>query len=56
MDAAGSVLDNSRPDLGDSHRVLSHQFWVTIFRPIAGGIEVLRVLDGSRDYPKLFGT
>jgi toxin ParE1/3/4 len=54
--AAGSVLGTARPDLGDSHRLFAYKRWVIIFRPIVGGIEVLRVLDGSRDYPRLFGS
>ncbi len=53
--AAGHVLGTARPNFGESHRVFSHQRWVIVFRPIDGGIEVLRVVDGSRDYEKLFG-
>lgn len=52
--AAGSVIGTARSDLGDSHRVFTHKRWVVVFRPIEDGIEVLRVLDGSRDYPRLF--
>jgi plasmid stabilization system protein ParE len=50
------VIGTARPDLGELHRIFTHKRWVIIFRPIAGGIEVLRVLDGSRDYPRLFGS
>lgn len=53
--AAGSVLGTARPTFGESHRVFSHKRWVVVFRPIEDGIEVLRVVDGSRDYGKLFG-
>ncbi len=52
--ATGSVLGTARSDLGEGLRVMTHQRWVVFFRPIDGGIEVLRVLDGSRDYPRLF--
>ena len=54
--AAGSVLGTARPDLGESHRVFSHKRWVIVFRPSDDGIEVLRVVDGSRDYGQLFGN
>jgi plasmid stabilization system protein ParE len=54
--AAGSVIGTARPDLGDSHRLFAYKRWVIIFRPMAGGIEVLRLLEGSRDYPRLFGN
>ena len=53
--AAGSVIGSARPDLGEGHRVFTHKRWVVVFRPIEDGIEVLRVLDGSRDFPRLFG-
>jgi toxin ParE1/3/4 len=53
--AAGSVLGTARADLGESFRVFTHKRWVIVFRPIDDGIEVLRVLDGSRDYSRLFG-
>ncbi len=53
--AAGHVLGSARSDLGESYRVVAHKRWVIIFRPIGGGIEVLRVVDGSRDYARLFG-
>jgi plasmid stabilization system protein ParE len=44
----------SRPDLGDDIRVTAWKRWVIIFRPAAHGIDVLRVVDGSRDWAKLF--
>lgn len=53
--AAGSLLGSDRSDLGDSVRVFRHKRWVVVFRPIENGIEVIRVIDGSRDYGKLFG-
>jgi len=43
-----------RPDLGDDVRVTSWKRWVIVFRPAAHGIDVLRVVDGSRDWTKLF--
>jgi plasmid stabilization system protein ParE len=54
--AAGFLLGTARPNFGQSIRVFSHKRWVIVFRPIGNGIEVLRVIDGSRDYDKLFGS
>lgn len=54
--ATGSVLGTARPDLGKSYRLFTHKRWVVVFRPIREGIEVLRVVDGSRDYDRLFGS
>jgi toxin ParE1/3/4 len=53
--AAGSVIGTARPDLGEGYRLFTHQRWVVVFRPIERGIEVMRVVDGSRDFPRLFG-
>lgn len=52
---SGSVIGTARPDLGRYVRTFAYKRWVILFRPIRGGIEVLRVVDGSRDYPRLFG-
>jgi toxin ParE1/3/4 len=52
--AAGSVIGTARPDLGEFYRVFTHKRWVVVFRPIDGGIEVLRIIDGSRDFTRLF--
>jgi plasmid stabilization system protein ParE len=54
--AAGSVLGTEQPNLGEAYRIFSHKRWVVVFRPIDAGIEVVRVVDGSRDYDKLFGS
>jgi plasmid stabilization system protein ParE len=53
--AAGSVVGTARPDLGETYRVFTHKRWVVVFRPIGDGIEILRVVDGSRDFARLFG-
>ena len=52
--SSGSVIGTARADLGVDYRILAHKRWAIIFRPVADGIEVMRVLDGSRDYPQLF--
>jgi toxin ParE1/3/4 len=45
----------SRPDLGDDFRVFHHKPCIIVVRASPEGIEVLRVIDGRRDYEKLFG-
>ena len=52
----GSEIGTARPDLGSAYRTFAFKRWVVIFRPTGGGIEVLRVLDGARDYPALFDS
>jgi plasmid stabilization system protein ParE len=43
-----------RLDLGLDMRVTSWKRWVIVFRPILHGIDVLRIVDGSRDWTSLF--
>lgn len=52
--ADGSVIGSDAEELGEGCRIFSHKRWVIVFEPINGGIEILRVLDGSRDYRRLF--
>ncbi len=52
--AAGNVIGTLRSDLGENIWVFTHQRWVVVYRSIEGGIEVLRVVDGSRDFSRLF--
>jgi plasmid stabilization system protein ParE len=52
--ASGSVIGTARPTFGKGYRVFTHQRWVVVFRPAVDGIEVMRVVDGSRDYSRLF--
>ena len=47
-------IGTARPDLGEGLRVFAHKRYVIIYRPLEDGIEVLRVVDGARDYPSLF--
>lgn len=54
--ASGSILGTARHDLGEFFRVFTHKRWVVIFRPLHDGIEVLRVLDGSQDFSRIFGA
>ena len=48
------LMGTPRPDLGQGYRVIHHKRWVIIYQPIDDGIEVLRIVDGARDYPSLF--
>jgi plasmid stabilization system protein ParE len=52
--ATSPQFGTARPDLGDDIRITSWKRWVIIFRPAVHGIDVLRVVDGSRDWAKLF--
>ena len=54
--AAGNVTGTHHPELGEDYRVFSHKRWVVVFRPRGQGIEVMRVVDGARDFPTLFGS
>lgn len=44
----------ARPDLGHDVRVTAYKRWVIIFRPSGRGIDVLRIVDGNRDWTALF--
>jgi toxin ParE1/3/4 len=44
----------ARPDLDDGIRITSYKRWVIVFRPADSGIDVLRIVDGSRDFNQLF--
>ena len=52
--AAQPGMGTARPDLSEDFRVFSHKRYVVVYRPLADGIEVLRVVHGARDYPHLF--
>ena len=45
----------ARPDLGEVIRIFSFGNYVIICRPIDDGIDVLRVIEGHREFPALFG-
>ena len=46
-------LGESRPDLGREVRCFSVERYVVYYKPIAEGIELIRVLHGSRDIQQL---
>ncbi len=47
-------MGTARPDLGEGLRIVRHTRYAIVYRSLSDGIEVLRVLDGHRDYPRLF--
>lgn len=52
---AGNIMGTHRPELGNDYRTFTYKRWVVVFRPIREGIEVMRLIDGARDFPTLFG-
>jgi toxin ParE1/3/4 len=56
MDRLGrhSLLGRTRPELTPDLRSFPHRQYVIFYRPVQGGIEVVRVLHGSRDILPLF--
>lgn len=48
-------LGELRPDLDADLRCRPHKRWLLFYEPSDTGITVHRVIDGSRDYPRLFG-
>ncbi|REK11919.1 MAG: type II toxin-antitoxin system RelE/ParE family toxin [Planctomycetota bacterium] len=47
------LLGSAAPELGTEYRIFGFKRWIVIYRPIDDGIEVMRIVDGSRDYPTL---
>lgn len=47
-------MGRSRQELGHQLRSFSHRSYVIVYRPIRGGIEVARVVQGRRDIGALF--
>ena len=49
------LIGLARPDLAEEVRSFTFKrTYVVIYRPLADGIDVLRVFHGKRDYPSLF--
>jgi len=49
-------LGEPRPDLAPGLRCRPYKRWLIFYEPSQAGITVHRVIDGSRDYPRLFGA
>jgi plasmid stabilization system protein ParE len=54
--ASGSRIGTPEPRLGSGYRVCGHKRWIVVFREVRGGIEVMRIVDGARDYGRIFGS
>lgn len=52
--AASPELGRERSELLDGLRSFPVKRYVIFYRPINGGIEIVRILHGSRDIPNLF--
>jgi toxin ParE1/3/4 len=44
----------AREDLGPGYRVFSVGNYVVVFRPVKGGIQVVRIIHGAREISSLF--
>jgi toxin ParE1/3/4 len=53
--AASPRIGEAKPALGADYRIFHFKRWVVIYRSLADGIEVMRIVDGARDYPQFFG-
>ena len=54
--ATQPLMAEAFPELGERVRIFSVRNYVVIHVARADGIHVLRVVDGHRDYPTLFGS
>jgi toxin ParE1/3/4 len=52
--ATQPLMGEARSDLGADLRVLTVGNYVVVFRPINGGIEVVRIIHGACDIHSLF--
>ena len=52
--AAQPEMGTLREDLGEGFRVFSVKPYIVVYRALQHGIEVLRVVDGRRNYVALF--
>lgn len=48
-------MGRARPELGDGIRSFPVSNFLILYRPVTDGIEVARILRGSRDIDALFG-
>jgi len=53
--ASTRAIWQRHPDLPPDWFYSMHKRWLIVFQEHANGIEVLRVIDGSRDFTRLFG-
>jgi toxin ParE1/3/4 len=48
-------MGTARPDLCENCRCFTLKRWVVIYQPLDDGILLLRVVDGARDFERIFG-
>jgi toxin ParE1/3/4 len=48
------LLGTAAEELFDGCRYGRHKRWIIFYRPRPEGIDVIRIIDGARDYPHLF--
>jgi len=48
------LIGEARPELGEAVRSFTIGAYVVIYRPLQGGIIVLRIIHGARDIPAIF--
>lgn len=53
--AEGSLRYVARPDLGPQLHSCAHGNYVIFFEPFEDGALILRILQGARNFPDLFG-
>ena len=47
---------HTHPDAPEGWYYFRHKRWLIFYQPISDGIEVMRIIDGSRDLPQQFGV
>ena len=52
--AGRPLIGRARDNLGTGVRSIPVGAYLIFYRPIEGGVEIVRVLHGARDYAKLF--
>ena len=52
--AGSPMMGRARPELGRNLRGFPHRRYLIVYRPIRGGIEVTRIVHGSRRLSSLF--
>lgn len=53
--ADGPARYAARPELGEAIRVCTHRNYLIVFEPHDDGVLILRVLQGARNLPGVFG-
>jgi toxin ParE1/3/4 len=49
-------LGRSRPEIGEGARSLVIKRWIAFYRIVEGGVQVVRIVDGAREFAKLEWT